>query len=39
MWDHGPNLSGNRVKKENSVFSGQKKGAIEGPFIRVYGII
>jgi hypothetical protein len=38
-WDHGPNLSGNRVEKEISVFSGQKKGAAEGPFIRVYGII
>ena len=31
MWDHGPNLSGNRVKKEISVFSGQKKGAAEAP--------
>lgn len=39
MWDHGPNLSGNQVQKENTVFSGQKKGAAEGPFIKVYEII
>lgn len=39
MWDHGPNLPGNRVQKENTVFSGQKKRAHEGHFLKVYGII
>lgn len=39
MWDHGPNLSGNRAKKEISIFSGQKKRGPQGPFIKVYGII
>lgn len=30
MWDHGPNLSGNRVPKDNAVLSGQKKGPSQG---------
>lgn len=31
MWDHGPNLQSNRVQKDHAAFSGQKKGAPEGP--------
>lgn len=34
MWDHGPNLSGNRVKKEISVFTGQKKRGPGAPLKR-----
>lgn len=32
MWESGPNLSGKRVRQENTVFSGQKKGALRAPF-------
>ena len=31
MWDHGPNLPGKQVQKENTVFSGQKKRGLRAP--------
>lgn len=36
MWDHGPNLPGNRVHKDKTVFSGQKKGPLRAPLQKGY---